>query len=370
MRILQILPSLVNGGVESETVDTVKAITDAGGKAYVASAGGLLVEKIIANGGVHIELPLKTKSPLSVYCNISKLQKIIRDHQIQLVHARSRAPAWSAYYASKRENVPFVTTYHGAYGMKGWGKKKYNQVMLKGDRIMVPSQFITHHLKKNYFFDQRKLRTVPSGIDTTYFDPITISAKQAAIQKKDWGAPAGNTILLMPGRLSRIKGCDVAIEALAALKKRNVSLVFVGAVGNTYEQELATRAKELNLQDHVFFCPPSQNMPLTYAAADIIISASRKPESFGRTIVEAQAMGKPIIATKHGGAVELISHERTGWLIQPEEPQKLARTLKKMMELSPKALEDITTHARDVVTHTYTANIMGQKTIAVYRELL
>ncbi|MBY0293470.1 MAG: glycosyltransferase family 4 protein [Alphaproteobacteria bacterium] len=374
--ILQVIPALDNGGVEIEAIEIAKAIVAAGGRALIASRKGRLEAESLASGIEFKHLPLDTKNPFQIYKNSTLLQKLIIKENVDIVHVRSRAPAWSAYRAAHSLGIPFVTTYHAAYSSHTIFKTFYNSVMAKGDRIIAISQFIKDHLIEKYskfsWFDPSKIRLIQRGIDYTHFDPLTISDESLQQLRNSWEVPPTARLLLLPGRISRTKGQDLLIKALALMKHTDVMAIFVGSAlrHESYRNNLLRLASKLNLEDRVKWVPPYANIPIAYQLADIIVCPSLVPEGFGRLMAEAQAMQKPIIASNHGAARELIDNGVTGWLTPPGDAKTLAKTLDHALDLPQKQLDEMGEKGRNRVKHCFSQEEMSSKTIAVYKELL
>ena len=374
--ILQVIPALDNGGVEIEAIEIAKAIVAAGGRALIASRKGRLEAESHASGIEFRHLPLDTKNPFQIYKNSALLQKLIIKENVDIVHVRSRAPAWSAYRAAHSLGVPFVTTYHAAYSSQTIFKTFYNSVMAKGDRVIAISQFIQDHLIKKYsqfsWFDPSKIRLIPRGIDYNYFDPSTIPDEPLQQLRDSWEIPPSTRVLLLPGRISRTKGQDLLIKALALMKHTDVMAIFVGSAlrHESYRNNLLRLASKLNLENRVKWVPPYANIPIAYQLADIIVCPSLVPEGFGRLMAEAQAMQKPIIASDHGAARELIENGETGWLTPPRDARALAKTLDHALDLSQKQLDEMGTKGRKRVKACFSQEEMSLKTVAVYKELL
>ena len=375
--VLQVLPALETGGVERTTVDMAKAIMDAGWTALVTSEGGRMQHELERAGAEHIVMPLASKNPMQIHKNAAELTALIYDRGISLVHARSRAPAWSAWMAARRVKVPFVTTFHGTYGLKGPFKKFYNSVMTKGDRVIANSKFIADHVRKQYGLtstdDAGRLLTIPRGIETTrFFNPAAVSAERIIQLAERWRLTDGLPVIMLPGRLTRWKGQTVLIEALKHFGRQDVICVLVGDdQGRTkYREELETMVREYNLESVVRFVGNCNDMAAAYMLADVVVSASTDPEAFGRIAVEAQAMGRPVIATDHGGARETILPDKTGWLVPPGDALELASALRKAVSLDPDARAEMATAGRTHVLEEYKVELMTARTLFAYRELL
>ncbi|MDD4617286.1 MAG: lipid-A-disaccharide synthase [Alphaproteobacteria bacterium] len=369
--VLQVLPALVTGGVERGTVETTAALVKAGFKAIVASEGGPLVKDIEAAGGMHVALPLASKNPLVMTANIVRLCKVIREHGVDIVHARSRAPAWSAWAAAKRTGAAFVTTFHNAYGAKSGIKRFYNSVMGKGARVIAISEFVGDYAEKTYGVSREILHVIPRGVDFDVFDPRKVDAARIDALRKTWELDDKASVILMPGRFTRWKGQLVLLQALSRLRRSDFVCVIVGGgKAESYGQEVMADVEELRLKDHVKIFDTCADMAAAYALADVVTVPSIRPEGFGRVIVEAQAMGTPVIASDHGGAKETVIPGKTGWLVAPNDAVALAEALEEVLGLPDERKADLATAAQAHVRDHFTTAGMTSKTIDIYRDLL
>ncbi len=370
--ILQILPSLVTGGVERGTVEVARAITDAGWRAIVASAGGQMVAEIHRAGAIHIDFPAATKNPLEMWRNVSRLAALIEEHGVDIVHARSRAPAWSALYAAKRAGAAFMTTFHGNYNAGNPLKLRYNSVMARGKRVIAISEFIGEQVRERYGADPARVRIIPRGVDIDIFSPAAVSAQRVIQLAEQWRIPDDAKVVMMPGRLTRWKGQEVLIEALARLSDRTgLRCLIVGGDQRTgYREELERQVVRNGLEPYVQFTGDCRDMPAAFMLADAVVSASTDAEAFGRVIVEAQAMGRPVIATDHGAARETVIPGETGWLVPPGDASALVAALDQALALHPVDREAMAIRSIDRVRRDYTRELMCDRTLAVYEELL
>lgn len=371
--VLQVLPALVTGGVERGTVEIAQALTEAGYKAVVASAGGPMVRELTRCGAVHVELPVGSKNPLVMRANVKRLEQVIREHQVDIVHARSRAPAWSALAAANRTGAHFMTTFHGTYNLGGFGLKHfYNSVMTKGERVIAISEFIAEHMRRVYGVAPEKIRVVHRGVDLTKFDPVRVSAERIIALAHRWRLPDGYPVIMLPGRLTRWKGQEVLIRALAELGRHDIRCLLVGSdQGRTaYRQELTDLIARLGLTDVVHIVDECNDMPAAYMLTDVVVSASTDPEAFGRVVAEAQAMGRPVIASDHGGPRESVLPGRTGWLTNPGDPHALAEALSRFLALSAEERGDMAALAQSFVRANFSKEAMCERTLAVYDEIL
>ena len=368
--VLQVLPRLVSGGVERGTVEITQALVAAGWRALVASAGGPLVREIERAGARHVTLPLQSKNPFVMRANIRRLAEVIDRGRVDIVHARSRAPAWSTFFAARRAGAHFVTTFHNVYGMQSAAKRFYNSVMGKGERVIAISEFVGTHATTLYGVHDDRLRIIPRGVDFQRFDPERVSAERVIALARQWRLPDGASIVMLPGRLSRWKGHEVLIDALALLRRADIHCLLVGSGDERYQRQLEKRALSRGVGARLQLVDECRDMPAAYMLADVVISASTSPEGFGRVIVEAQAMGRPVIATDHGGARETVLPGSTGWLVPPGDAAALAAGITTALALT--ADERIAQAARAIehVRRHFDAAAMAERTLQVYEEVL
>jgi glycosyltransferase involved in cell wall biosynthesis len=299
--------------------------------------------------------------------------QIIKHKEVDLIHARSRAPAWSAYLAAKRTKIPFVTTFHGVYGLNGPFKKRYNSVMVKSDRIIAVSRFVYDHILREYKVDPTKVRLIPRGVDITIFDPEKLIPERIITLTKQWRLPdEERKIIFVPGRISRIKGLDVVLEALVKLADFPFLCIMAGSDHGheEYRAELEHKIMEMGLEGKVRLANSTSYMNEAYSLSDVVLIPSIKPESFGRVSIEAQAMGKPVIAFDHGGVRETIINNETGYLIPVGDASAMAETIRYTLNRTPDMIHAMGVFARKHIQRSYSVLQMKEKTIQVYRELL
>ena len=368
--ILQVLPRLATGGAERGAVEVAAAAAQAGWKSIVASAGGQMAREITDSGAVHLTLPLASKNPAIMMQNVRSLVQVIRDHGVDIVHARSRAPAWSAWIAARRCGRPFVTTFHNAYGASTALKRKYNSVMAKGVRVIAISDFVAAYAERVYDVPKQKLRIIPRGVDVEKFDAAHIEPARIEKLRDAWNVRQGRTVVLLPGRLTRWKGQLVFIDAVARMKRRDAIFLIVGSGENRYREELEQAIRRHGLENAVRLTGECRDMPAAFGIAGVAISASTRPEGFGRVIVEAQAMGCAVIAANHGGAAETVIDGETGFLVPPGNADKLAETLDKVLSLPAPERKRICERSFAYVRESFTARLMTERTLEVYEEVL
>ena len=373
MKILQILPALGTGGVERGTIEVAQALAAAGIPNAVASAGGPRVADLVALGVSHFTLPLDTKNPFTIRRNAARLADLARREGFTLMHARSRAPAWSAYWASRRADVTFLTTFHGVYGTSPrFLKIPYNRVMTKGAKVIAVSNFVKRHVIETYGVPEEKVVRIHRGADTRTFRPDAVSPEQAAARRAALGFAPDVPVVTLPGRLTRWKGQTILLDALARMRHRELGCLIVGSdQGRTdYSAELKAMAARLPPETKVVFLEHADDMPCIYALSDIVVNASSaQPEAFGRVIPEAQAMGIVTIGTAHGGACETIDDGVTGFLVPPGDIDALAAKLDEVLDLPADRKAAIRAAALDSVRTNFSTDRMCAETIALYRSL-
>jgi glycosyltransferase involved in cell wall biosynthesis len=384
--VLQVLPELETGGVERSTVEITQAIADAEGVALVASAGGRMVGQVEHAGGRHITLPLDTKNPLAIWRNAARLEAVIRQEQVAIVHARSRGPAWSVWLACRRTGVHFVTTHHGTYSETLPFKRRYNSVMARGEIVIAASHFIAEQIMAQHGVAASRIRVIPRGVDPKRFDPDAVSADRLARLTRAWRLPDGATTVVLPGRLTAWKGHAVLIEALARLvgrdaghavpgrevPGRDIVAVLVGSDQgrHRYAAALVRQAQALGVADRLRLVGECDDMPAALKLSDVVVHASTHAEAFGRVVIEAQAMARPVIAADLGGPVETVEHEVTGLRVPPGDAAALAAAIERVLALSPDARLALGAAARASVLRHYTVRAMQEATLDVYEAVL
>lgn len=364
LKIVQIIPALHQGGAERTVVEITRAIVDAGGQALTITRGGDLEHEVLKAGGQIAHVPVHSKNPLIMWQNSARIARLADAFGAHILHARSRAPAWSTRSACIRLGLPFVTTYHGAYSARSSFKRRYNAIMSSGDMVIANSNFIARHIMSEHSIDAQHITVIARGVDPVFFD---------VPEDKETPATEGPLILL-PARFTRLKGHKVALDALALLHQHSpmARLVFAGSAHdrNTYLHEIKHYIAQRGLNRFVDFAGHVRAMEKFYAKADIVLNASTSPESFGRTIVEAQASARLAVAPAHGGTLETLSNDKTGFHFVPGDATDLARVLHKALCLDPAKSRKIRMAAREHVRSHYSREVMCAKTLGVYRDLV
>ena len=372
--VLQVLPAMEagGGGVERGTIEIAQAITEAGGRALVASNGGRLTHELKRVDAEHIELPLDSKNPFVMYGNIARLAHIINAHDVDIVHARSRAPAWSAFFAARRTGAHFVTTFHGTYGIENPLKRRYNTVMTKGERVIAISGFIVGHIRQHYGVPSSNIKVIHRGVDLNRFSPKKVTAERVIKLANEWRLTEGLPIVMLPGRLTRWKGHAVFIEAVAAIKRRDIRCLIVGSdQGRTeYRRELEALIEKHDLGEVMRLVDYCDDMPAAYMLSDTVVSASTDPEAFGRVVAEAQALGRLVVGPDHGGARELIIENETGWLTPPGDVAALAEAIERALTYDTAARNRAAARAIVNIRTHFSKQMMCTKTLDVYNEVL
>lgn len=370
--VLQVLPALVAGGVERGAIDIAAAVAEAGGTAVVASEGGPLERHLTRVGAHHVKLPMASKSPRVMWRNVSQLRRVIEQFGVEIVHARSRAPAWSARSAARRSGCHFVTTFHGTYNFNNPIKRGYNAIMTKGERVIAISDFIARHIRDEYRVDPARIEVIHRGVDLAVFDPAQVSAPRVVSLATDWRVPDDLPLIMMPARFSRWKGQALLLEALTRLRDIEFCCVLMGSDHGRagYRRELEGTIERRDLRSRAFILDHCNDMSAAYMLADVVVSASTEPEAFGRVISEAQAMGRPVVAADHGGAREQVLPDVTAFLFEPGNPDALAAALRRALSLTTAEREHVSRQAVAYVRANFSKDTMCSRTLALYNELL
>lgn len=380
--VMQILPSLDAGGAERTTIDIAGAITDAGGKALVASSGGRLVSELQARGGIWLPFPADSKNPIAMAFNVARLARLIRLERPTILHARSRAPAWVALGAARLTGVPFVTTFHGSYGGRGAVKLSYNSVMARGDIVIANSDYTGSLIRQHYPWATERLRVIPRGTDLRQFDPAAVHPGRVERLRAEWRIDPDQRIVLLAARLTAWKGHRVLIEAARRLKANGLTdtvFVFAGDPQgrSRYVRELDAAVTAAGLQGVVKRVGHCEDMPAALLAASLLVVPSTKPEAFGRSAVEAQALGTPVVVSDLGAVTETVlapprvpPANRTGWCVPPGDAAALAEAIADALALGASARDAMALRARAHVAAEFSLDRMQDATLEVYRTIM
>ena len=379
LKVLQVIPKLGYGGAETGCYDIAHYLPENGCKSFIVTSGGELLKFVDKNKVKVFRLPVQSKNPILILINAIILTFIILFNNISIIHARSRAPAWSCLIASKITSRKFVTTFHGTYNFKSNLKKLYNSVMVRSDLIIAGSNFIFSHIKENYsnYLNQKKkLLVVFRGINVDYFDPTTKLETEEKKLLKQWEIEKDKKIILLPGRLTTWKGQEVFIEAINLV---NIELgyeafyaVILGSDQgrDLYKKKLIRLSEQYRLTKQLRFIDHCKDMALAYKVSDIIVSASIEPEAFGRVSVEAQSMEKPIIASNIGGSNETVIDEKTGYLFKAGDAKSLSQKILKTLTINETQLKLIGAEGRKNIVQKFNVEKMCYSTYSEYKRLI
>ncbi|MES2677811.1 MAG: glycosyltransferase family 4 protein [Pseudomonadota bacterium] len=392
--IMQILPALISGGVERGVVDVSKAVAKAGFESIVVSSGGAMIQQLNGSKVKHITLPLNSKNPFTIYLNIQRLIKIINQYQVDLIHLRSRSPAWSAYFAYKKitkkaaknsaqqNKIQLISTVHGSYSLNLLGKKisklklKYNSIMLKPKFIIAVSGFIKNYIYQNYStlenLADKKITIIHRGVDLNYFCNSKVPQSRIVQLIEQWDLPDDKQIIMLPARITGWKGHEFLISALAKVQNQNFFCIMVGSMKGheKFAKKLEQKIRENNLEGKIKIVGETKDMPTAYLVSDMVISASVKPEAFGRIAIEAGAMGRIIIATNIGGSLETVVDGKTGFLVEVNNVNKLAKIIDQVLTMEKAQKEQIGQSAVKHIADNFSNQKMLDKTIEFYRQVL
>ncbi|ADJ22210.1 glycosyl transferase group 1 [Hyphomicrobium denitrificans ATCC 51888] len=379
--ILQIIPELATGGAELSAIEIAAAVVRAGGRAIVLSEGGRMADRLASVGGELVIFPAATKNPMKLLANATAIERIARKENVDLIHARSRAPAWSALIAARRAKLPFVTTYHGIYNEKGRAKRLYNSVMARGDIVIANSRYTADIVKKRYATPEERIRVIYRGVDLDAFDPAVVSAERVKKLRDKWGVADDQRIVLHAARLTKWKGQGDVIAAAARIRDKVRDCVFIlagDAQGrDDYRQGLLDQIASTGLEGIVRLVGHVDDIPAAFSASHIAFVASNEPEAFGRAAAEAQAMACPVISTNIGAPPETVlapprvaASDRTGWLVAPGDIDNYESVLLEALSLGDAARAEIGARARRHVMEMFSTFKMQRLTLAVYDELL
>ena len=379
LNVLQVIPKLGYGGAETGCYDIAHFLPENDCGSFLATSGGELLKFVKKDKVKLIRLPVHSKNPLLIILNTLVLIFFIIFYKIDIIHARSRAPAWSCYLASLVTRRIFVTTFHGTYNFKSKIKKFYNSIMLRAKLTIAGSNFIFGHINENYseyLSKEKKLRVIFRGINIDYYNSQNISVLKQEKLKQEWELDSNKFIILLPGRLTYWKGQEKFIESLNILVEdyniTNFQAIILGSDQGrkVYFKKLSNLVQRYSLNKKIKFIQHCNEMPIAYSLADVVVSASIEPEAFGRVSVEAQSMGKPIIASNIGGSKETIINKKTGFLYNHEDPRELAKSLNAVIQLSPDELKSIGNEGRKNITKKFDVETMCQSNLKEYRRLI
>ena len=379
LKVLQVIPKLGYGGAETGCYDLAHYLHENNCTSFIATSGGDLIKFIDKKKVKLFRLPVHSKNPLIIIFNTFALVFIILVNGISIVHARSRAPAWSCFFATKITRKKFVTTFHGTYNFNNSIKKFYNSIMVRSNLIIAGSNFIFSHINKNYskyLGAKKKLLVIFRGINVDYFDPSTTTETQEKQLLIDWQIDKSKKIILLPGRLTSWKGQESFIEALSLVNKELGYDSFYGVIlgsdqgRNVYKKKITRLVEQHRLTNQLKFIEHCKNMPVAYKISDLIVSASIEPESFGRVAVEAQSMKKPILASDIGGSNETVENGKTGFLFEAGNPVSLSNKILEILKLDESTLKSMGNEGRKNIIKKFNVEKMCFSTYSEYKKLL
>ena len=379
IKVLQVIPKLGYGGAETGCYDIAHYLPENGCESFIVTSGGELTKFVDKKKVKLIKLPVHSKNPLLILINTILLIGIILFFKISIVHARSRAPAWSCLFATKLTNRKFVTTFHGTYNFSGKFKKFYNSVMVRSDLIIAGSNFIFSHIKENYsefLTSQKKFLVIFRGINVDYFDSSTKLENDEKNLLQKWNIHDEKKIILMPGRLTSWKGQELFIEAINLVKIELGYEAFHAVIlGNDqgrdlYKKKLIRLTEQYHLTNQIKFIDHCNDMALAYKVSDIIVSASIEPEAFGRVAVEAQSMEKLIIASNIGGSNETIIDEKTGFLFKSGNAESLSKKIIRGLTMDETSINLMGKEGRNNIIKKFNVEKMCFSTYSEYKRLL
>ena len=379
LKVLQVIPKLGYGGAETGCYDLAHYLHENNCTSFIATSGGDLIKFIDKKKVKLFRLPVHSKNPLIIIFNTLALILIILINGISIVHARSRAPAWSCFFATKITGKKFVTTFHGTYNFKNMIKKFYNSVMVRSNLVIAGSNFIFAHINKNYskyLGIKKKLLVIFRGINVDYFDPSTTTETQEKQLLIDWQIDKSKKIILLPGRLTSWKGQESFIEALNLVNKElgydSFYAVILGSDQgrNVYKKKIVRLVEQHRLTKQIKFIKHCNNMPVAYKVSDLIVSASIEPEAFGRVAVEAQSMEKPILASDIGGSNETVENNKTGFLFEAGNPVSLSKKILEILKMDESTLKSIGNEGRKNIIKKFNVEKMCFSTYSEYKKLL
>jgi len=380
--ILQILPELNSGGAERTTIDVAEALAGVGARSLVAAAGGRMVSELQAKGGVWLPFPAGSKNPVHMMLNSVRLARILRDEGVDILHARSRASAWVAYFAARQAGVKFVTTYHGAYSGASAMKLRYNAIMAAGQAVIANSAFTGRRILDLDPSVADRLFVIPRGVDLSQFSPAAVDPARVERLRASWQASPHERIVLMPARLSARKGFGVVVEAVRLLAAhgamQDCKVILAGdAHSESFQKSLETQIARADVGRFMRMVGHCDDMPAAYLAAAAVLAPATAPEAFGRVGVEAQAMGAPLIVSDVGAAAEIVlappetpAHMATGWRVSAGDPVALAAAIYEALGLQASARDALSLRAREHVRRRFSIEEMQRATLDVYRLLL
>lgn len=370
--IVQLVPALVRGGVERGTIEMARAIIEAGGRAVVISGGGPMVRHLDRIGATHHRIPVGVKNPFAWTGLRRQVRRVLVDEGADIVHVRSRIPALIALPAAKSLGLITVSTIHGRFQNSNLMKKVFNGKMLMTDHVIAISNHVKSQIEKQFGDQGKRLTVVPRGVDTEVFDPAAVAQSRVIRFVESIALPEDQPVIMLPARPTAWKGHEILLRALAKIADRPFNCVLLGAADGkpVFVDQLTQTGMKLGLEGRFRLAHGVDDMPAALMAADIVVMPSVTPEPFGRVSLEAQAMGRLVVAFDHGGAAESIVHGKTGWLAKPVDENSLAECLAMALDFTAKQREAMAVETRRHIETGFSTDLMCSRTIAIYARLL
>ena len=369
--VIQVLPALNSGGVERGTLEISEYLVKKGWRSVVISSGGKLVNRLTRNGTKHINLETNTKNPLKWSNLRKKLKNVFEDEKPDIIHVRSRVPAWTAGKVAKKMNIPLISTIHGRHLASSLLKKYYNSASVNADKIIAISDYVKNNILKNNPEKKDIIKVIHRGADIEMFNPENIPTSRIIQISEMLQLPDEAKIIMLPARPSSWKGHEILIKSFSSINNENIICIMPGADDDGhYVTNLRNLAKKYNVLGKMVFLPFLDDLPAAYMLADVVVAPSLKPEPFGRVIIEAQAMGRPVIAFDHGGASESIKNNITGLLVEPKNEKELGNAIEKLINMTEIQRNNMANSSRKHIVNKFSLDKMNRETIKLYSEVL
>jgi len=369
--VVQVLPALNSGGVERGTLEIAEYLVTKDWKSVVISSGGRLEQRLVRQGSLHINLPSHTKNPLHWFNLKAQYEKLFIQEKPDIVHVRSRVPAWTAGTVAQKMKIPLVSTIHGSYLAGSMLKKLYNNASIKADKVIAISNYVKDNILRVHPDKSSLIEVIHRGADINLFNPETIAKSRIIQMSEIFQLPDDKKIIMMPARPSGWKGHEILIRAFSKINNENLICVMPGSDdGGKFVLNLRNLAKKNNVLGKIVFLPFLDDLPAAYMLADVVVVPSLKPEPFGRVLIEAQAMGRPVVAFDHGGASESVIHEKTGLLVEPKNVKELGVAIEKLVTIPLNKRNKMASASREHIVNNFTLDKMRSETLKLYNKLL
>ena len=369
--VVQVLPALNSGGVERGTLEIAEYLVTKGWKSVVISSGGRLEQRLVRQGSLHINLPSHTKNPLHWFNLKAQYEKLFIQEKPDIVHVRSRVPAWTAGTVAQKMKIPLVSTIHGSYLAGSMLKKLYNNASIKADKVIAISNYVKDNILRVHPDKSSLIEVIHRGADINLFNPETIAKSRIIQMSEIFQLPDDKKIIMMPARPSGWKGHEILIRAFSKINNENLICVMPGSDdGGKFVLNLRNLAKKNNVLGKIVFLPFLDDLPAAYMLADVVVVPSLKPEPFGRVLIEAQAMGRPVVAFNHGGASESVIHEKTGLLVEPKNVKELGVAIEKLVTIPLNKRNKMASASREHIVNNFTLDKMRSETLKLYNKIL